>query len=99
MKEHLYIHGAYFESNSGEFFETKNPANGKVIAKRRSGQVKMMLRELSNLQRQGFVVWSSMSAVERGQHTIKSCCYYFVKGMMSLHALEVIDSGKAFARS
>ena len=32
MKKHLYIHGSYYESNSGEFFDTINPANGRVIA-------------------------------------------------------------------
>ena len=32
MKPHLYIHGDYIESSSGETFNSINPANGEVIA-------------------------------------------------------------------
>jgi betaine-aldehyde dehydrogenase len=32
MKTHLYIHGDYVESSSGETFNSINPANGEVIA-------------------------------------------------------------------
>ena len=74
MKEHLYIHGAYFESNSGESFETKNPANGKVIASVDQASEDDVEKAIKSAE-QGFITWSSMTAVERGQNSFESGYY------------------------
>ena len=92
MKEHLYIHGAYFESNSGESFETKNPANGKVIANVDQASEDDVERAIKSAEK-GFAIWSSMSAVERGRILLKAVALLRERND-ELASLEVIDSGK-----
>ena len=92
MKEHLYIHGAYFESNSGESFETINPANGKVIASVDQASEDDVERAIKSAEK-GFAVWSSMSAVERGRILLKAVALLRERND-ELASLEVIDSGK-----
>ena len=92
MKEHLYIHGAYFESNSGESFETKNPANGKVIASVDQASEDDVERAIKSAEK-GFAVWSSMSAVERGRILLKAVALLRERND-ELAALEVMDCGK-----
>ena len=92
MKEHLYIHGAYFESNSGESFETKNPADGKVIASVDQASEDDVERAIKSAEK-GFAVWSSMSAVERGRILLKAVTLLRERND-ELASLEVMDSGK-----
>ena len=92
MKEHLYIHGAYFKSNSGESFETKNPANGKVIASVDQASEDDVERAIKSAEK-GFAVWSSMSAVERGRILLKAVTLLRERND-ELASLEVMDSGK-----
>ena len=92
MKEHLYIHGAYFESNSGESFETKNPANGKVIANVDQASEDDVERAIKSAEK-GFAIWSSMSAVERGRILLKAVALLRERND-ELASLEVMDSGK-----
>jgi betaine-aldehyde dehydrogenase len=92
MKKHLYIHGAYAEANSGEFFETINPANGQVIS--RIGQAsKEDVENAIVSAEKGFSEWSTMSAVERGRILLKAVSILRERND-ELAALEVLDTGK-----
>ena len=92
MKTHLYIHGAYAEANSGEFFETINPANGQVIS--RIGQAsKEDVENAIVSAEKGFSEWSAMSAVERGRILLKAVSILRERND-ELAALEVLDTGK-----
>ena len=92
MKKSLYIHGAYVESNSGEFFETINPATGQVIEQISQASLKDVERAVESSER-GFGVWSSMTAVERGRILLKAVTI-LRKRNDELAALEVLDTGK-----
>ena len=92
MREHLYIHGGYLKSNSGENFESVNPANGKVIAlvdQASEGDVEAAIKSAEK----GFVVWSKMTAVERGRILLKAVSILRERNN-ELAALEVTDCGK-----
>lgn len=92
MKEHLYIHGACYESSSGESFETINPANGKVIAHVDQASEHDVEKAIQSAEK-GFKVWSSMTAVERGRILLKAVALLRERNN-EIAALEVIDSGK-----
>ena len=92
MREHLYIHGAYLKSNSGETFESINPANGQVIAlidQASEGDVEVAIKSAE----EGFAVWSKMTAVERGRILLKAVSILRERNN-ELAALEVADCGK-----
>ena len=92
MREHLYIHGAYLKSNSGETFESINPANGQVIAlidQASEGDVEEAIKSAEK----GFAVWSKMTAVERGRILLKAVSILRERNN-ELAALEVADCGK-----
>jgi len=92
MKKHQYIHGVYEEANSGEFFETVNPANGQVIC--RIGQASREDVEKAIISAEkGFLKWSAMSAVERGRILLKAVSILRERND-ELAALEVLDTGK-----
>jgi len=92
MKKHLYIHGSYYESNSGEFFDTINPANGRVIASIDQSSEDDVEKAIVSAEK-GFNIWSSMSAVERGRILLKAVALLRERND-ELAALEVMDSGK-----
>tara|TARA_B110000114_G_scaffold182133_1_gene220835 strand:+ start:1398 stop:2852 length:1455 start_codon:yes stop_codon:yes gene_type:complete len=92
MKKHLYIHGCYYESNSGEFFDTINPANGRVIASVDQSSEDDVEKAIVSAEK-GFNIWSSMSAVERGRILLKAVALLRERND-ELAALEVMDSGK-----
>ena len=92
MKKHLYIHGAYYKSNSGETFKTINPANGKVIANVDQANEEDVEKAINSAE-QGFITWSSMTAVERGRILLKAVTILRERND-ELAALEVMDSGK-----
>jgi len=92
MKKHLYIHGSYYESNSGEFFDTINPANGRVIASIEQSSEDDVEKAIVSAEK-GFNIWSSMSAVERGRILLKAVALLRERND-ELAALEVMDSGK-----
>ena len=92
MREHLYIHGAYLKSKSGETFESINPANGKVIAlidQASEGDVEAAIKSAEK----GFTVWSKMTAVERGRILLKAVSILRERNN-ELAELEVTDCGK-----
>ena len=92
MKKSLYIHGAYVESNSGEFFETINPATGEVIEQIGQASLKDVEGAIESAER-GFAVWSSMTAVERSRILLKAVSILRERND-ELAALEVLDTGK-----
>ncbi|MGV3000538.1 betaine-aldehyde dehydrogenase [Vibrio sp. E150_018] len=90
--ETLYIHGQLTAATSGETFNSINPANGEVIAE--IGQTSQDdLNKAIASAKQGFQVWSQMSAVERSRILLKA-----VEILRSrndeLATLEVVDTGK-----
>ena len=92
MTKHLYIHGEYFKSQSGESFETINPANGAFLASVDQANEADVEAAIISAEK-GFAVWSSMSAVERGRILLKAVSILRERND-ELAALEVADSGK-----
>ena len=92
MKKHLYIHGSYTEANSGEFFETINPANGQVICQIGQASKEDVENAIISAEK-GFLKWSAMSAVERGRILLKAVSILRERND-ELAALEVLDTGK-----
>lgn len=92
MTKHLYIHGEYFKSQSGESFETINPANGVFLASVDQANEADVEAAIISAEK-GFAVWSSMSAVERGRILLKAVSILRERND-ELAALEVADSGK-----
>ncbi|MDC0195609.1 betaine-aldehyde dehydrogenase [Candidatus Thioglobus sp.] len=92
MKPHLYIHGDYIESSSGETFNSINPANGEVIATIGQASEDDVEKAILSSEK-GFFEWSKMSAFERSRILLKA-----VKILRDrndeLAELEVIDCGK-----
>ena len=92
MKPHLYIHGDYIESSSGETFKSINPANGEVIATIGQASEDDVEKAILSAEK-GFFEWSKMSAFERSRILLKA-----VKILRDrndeLAELEVIDCGK-----
>ena len=92
MKPHLYIHGDYIESSSGEVFHSINPANGEVIATIGQASEDDVEKAILSAEK-GFFEWSKMSAFERSRILLKA-----VKILRDrndeLAELEVIDCGK-----
>ena len=92
MQQHLYIHGAYVKADSNESFDTINPATNKVICKvDQASRADVEKAVISAAQ--GFLVWSSMSAIERSRILLKAAEILRERND-ELAALEVIDTGK-----
>ena len=92
MKPHLYIHGDYIKSSSGETFNSINPSNGEVIATIGQASEDDVEKAILSAEK-GFFEWSKMSAFERSRILLKA-----VKILRDrndeLAKLEVIDCGK-----
>ena len=92
MQQHLYIHGAYVKADSNESFETINPATNKVICKVDQASRADVEKAVISAE-QGFLVWSSMSAIERSRILLKAAEILRERND-ELAALEVKDTGK-----
>jgi len=92
MQQHLYIHGAYVKADSNESFETINPATNKVICKVDQASRADVEKAVISAE-QGFLVWSSMSAIERSRILLKAAEILRERND-ELAALEVQDTGK-----
>jgi betaine-aldehyde dehydrogenase len=92
MQQHLYIHGAYVKANSGEFFETINPATNQVICKIDQASEADVEKAVLSAEK-GFAVWSAMSAFERSRILLKAVAILRERND-ELAALEVMDTGK-----
>jgi len=92
MQQHLYIHGAYVKADSGESFETINPAINQVICKIDQASEADVEKAVLSAEK-GFVVWSAMSAFERSRILLKAVAILRERND-ELAALEVMDTGK-----
>jgi betaine-aldehyde dehydrogenase len=92
MQQHLYIHGSYVKADSNESFETINPATNKVICKVDQASMADVEKAVISAE-QGFLVWSSMSAIERSRILLKAAEILRERND-ELAALEVKDTGK-----
>lgn len=88
----LYIDGQLTSSTSGETFTNYNPATGKAIAQ--IGQASQSdLNTAIESAKQGFQIWSKMSAVERSRILLKAVEILRARND-ELAELEVADTGK-----
>ena len=92
MKPHLYIHGDYIESSSGETFNSINPANGEVIATIGQASEDDVEKAILSAEK-GFFEWSKMSAFERSRILLRAVKILRDRNN-ELAKLEVIDCGK-----
>ncbi|WP_459778790.1 betaine-aldehyde dehydrogenase [Photobacterium sp. R1] len=88
----LYIHGQATQATSGEYFETRNPATGEVIAQIGQASEADMARAIASAK-EGFAIWSAMSGAERGRILMKAVALLRERND-ELAALEVQDTGK-----
>ncbi|MEI8593381.1 betaine-aldehyde dehydrogenase [Photobacterium sp. Hal280] len=88
----LYIHGQAVQATSGEYFETRNPATGDVIAEIGQASEADMARAIESAKA-GFAQWSAMSGAERGRILMKAVAL-LRQHNDELAALEVQDTGK-----
>jgi len=92
MQQHLYIHGTYVEANSGEVFESINPATGQVIAEVGHASEADVEKAVISAEK-GFAIWSAMPAFERSRILLKAVAILRERND-ELAALEVMDTGK-----
>ena len=92
MKKSLYIHGTYVETNSGESFETINPATGEIIEQIGQASLKDVEDALASAKK-GFAVWSAMTAIERSRILLRAVSILRQRND-ELAILEVMDTGK-----
>ena len=90
--ETLYIHGQLTAATSGETFHNINPANGEVIAEIGQASQDDLNKAIASAK-QGFQVWSKMSAVERSRILLKAVEILRARND-ELATLEVADTGK-----
>ncbi|MDI3324355.1 betaine-aldehyde dehydrogenase [Pontibacterium granulatum] len=88
----LYIHGRYQNATSGETFETRNPANGELLANVQQASLDDVDAAVKSAQ-EGFKVWSAMSGMERGRILQKAVAILRERND-ELALLEVQDTGK-----
>lgn len=87
-----YIHGQFVEDESGPVIESRYPANGEVIA-RLHGAGQERVNEAVASAREGFKIWSSTPAVERGR-ILRKAADIMREHNYDLSELETLDTGK-----
>lgn len=88
----LYINGTLRSATSGERFDTYNPATGKVIARLQHASANDVEQAITSAK-QGFAVWSRMTATERSRILLKAVKILRERND-ELAVLEVLDTGK-----
>jgi len=92
-----FIGGEYVSNQSGETFETRNPATGEVLAKvEAAGPAEIELAVAKATE--AFKTWKKMTGVERGRILIEAA-RRLREANDSLAKLEVEDSGKPIAEA
>jgi betaine-aldehyde dehydrogenase len=91
-KQTLYIHGQHLEATSGETFTSYNPATGSVLAEVDQASQADLERAVASAK-EGFAVWSAMTAKERGRILLKAVEILRSRNE-ELARLEVLDTGK-----
>ncbi|MBF4301371.1 betaine-aldehyde dehydrogenase, partial [Vibrio anguillarum] len=88
----LYINGTLRSATSGERFDTYNPATGEVIARLQHASANDIEQAITSAK-QGFAVWSRMTATERSRILLKAVKILRERND-ELAVLEVLDTGK-----
>ena len=92
-----FIGGEYVSNQSGETFETLNPATGEVLAKVEiagAAEIELAVEKAAA----AFKTWKKMTGVERGRILIEAA-RRLREANDSLAKLEVEDSGKPIAEA
>lgn len=89
---HSYIHGQYLANDNGDTFAVTNPATGDIIYHVDSSDEKVQQAAIDSAK-QGFAVWSQMSAVERNRILLKAVSL-LREHNDTLAEIEVHDTGK-----
>ncbi|OOE87186.1 betaine-aldehyde dehydrogenase [Salinivibrio siamensis] len=88
----LFINGQLTTATSGEQFATVNPATGETLAQ--IGQASVDdVQAAVDAAKQGFAVWSRMTAMERSRILLKAVALLRERND-ELAKLEVLDTGK-----
>ena len=88
----LFVHGRPVDAESGETFDTINPATGEVICAVQQAGRDDVDRAVRSAQK-GFLVWREMSGAERGRILNRAVALLRQRND-ELARLEVLDTGK-----
>ncbi len=88
----FFIHSEFISGSGEELFPAVNPATGLEIAQIKQATQSDIERAISSAK-DGFAVWSKMSAVERSRLLLKAA-YLLRERNQELAELEVLDTGK-----
>ncbi|WP_078083452.1 betaine-aldehyde dehydrogenase [Microbulbifer mangrovi] len=93
----LWIHGEYVAPETSQFFDTINPATGKVICRvAEAGQTEVDKAVAS--AKRGQAEWSALSGAERGRVLVKAA-QLLRDNCDELARLESLDGGKPLAET
>ncbi|WP_428820662.1 betaine-aldehyde dehydrogenase [Microbulbifer sp. MCCC 1A16149] len=93
----LWIHGEYVTPEKSQFFDTINPATGKVICRvAQAGQAEVDKAVAS--AKRGQAEWSALSGAERGRVLVKAA-QLLRDNCDELARLESLDGGKPLAET
>lgn len=87
-----FVNGQFLANESGETFDVINPATGEVSYVMEVADEKVQQAAIASAK-QGFKVWSAMSAMERGRILLKAVALLRERND-ELAAIEVQDTGK-----
>nr|ACF98208.1 putative betaine aldehyde dehydrogenase [uncultured bacterium 1114] len=90
--QRLFIHGRYVDAQSGQTFESINPANGLPIATIQQAGAADVERAVKSSE-EGFAAWSQMTGAERGRILMRAVQLLRQRNR-ELAELEVADTGK-----
>ncbi len=96
-EQKLYIDGGYVAAESGERFDTINPANGEVLAQVHAAGAADVDRAV-NAARKGQKIWAAMTAMERSR-ILRRAVDILRERNDALAELETLDTGKPLSET
>ena len=93
----LYIDGAARPAQSGEFFETRNPATGEVLVRVHQANAADVDAAVA-AAREGQVKWAAMAPVERGR-VLRRAAEILRERRAELARIETLDTGRPIAET
>ncbi|WP_130835832.1 betaine-aldehyde dehydrogenase [[Erwinia] mediterraneensis] len=93
----LYIDGGYVPAQSGETFETINPASGEVLAKVHEAGAEDVERAVAAAKK-GQKIWAAMTAMQRSR-ILRRAVDILRDRNDELAELETLDTGKPFSET
>jgi len=93
----LFIDGAFVKPESGKYFDTSNPANGKKLAKVAEANEKDIDKAVK-AARKAFKGWSAMPAAERGKYIFR-IARMIQERAREFSVIESMDGGKSIRES